>query len=89
MAILVIKGIGVSVMFSFFGLGKSRTKFGRWLDKEDISQIEIEELSGLSRRTISRLCNDLEYRPKFETVLKIKKALSKLNHNVPDDYFGM
>jgi DNA-binding XRE family transcriptional regulator len=80
---------GVFVMFSFFGLGKSRTKFGRWLDKKEITQVEIEELSGLSRRTISRLCNDEEYRPKIETVTKIKKALHKLNHNVPDDYFGM
>ena len=76
-------------MFSFFGLGKSRTKFGRWLDKEEITQIKIEELSGLSRRTISRLCNDKEYRPKYETVMKIRKALRKLGRDVPDDYFGM
>ncbi|MEH6957210.1 helix-turn-helix domain-containing protein [Neobacillus drentensis] len=77
------------MLFSFFGLNKKRTKFGRYLDKEEITQIEIEELSGLSRRTISRLCNDEEYRPKFETVTKIKKALRDLNRNVPDDYFGM
>jgi len=76
-------------MFSFFGLGKSRTKFGRWMDHEDISQIELEELSGLSRRTVSRLCNDEEYRPKYSTVAKIRKALSKIGKSVPDDYFGM
>lgn len=76
-------------MFSFFGLGKSRTKFGRWLDHEEITQIEIEELSGLSRRTVSRLCNDMEYTPKYSTVTKIKKALDKLGKNVPDDYFDM
>lgn len=76
-------------MFSFFGLGKDRTKFGRWLDRKEITQIELEELSGLSRRTISRLCNDKEYRPKFATVTRIKKALKQLGETPPDDYFGM
>ncbi|KQL18870.1 helix-turn-helix domain-containing protein [Cytobacillus solani] len=76
-------------MFSFFGLGKDRTKFGRWLDRKEITQIELEELSGLSRRTISRLCNDKEYTPKFSTVTRIKKALKKIGESVPDDYFGM
>lgn len=76
-------------MFSFFGLGKDRTRFGRWIDREEITQIELEELSGLSRRTISRLCNDKDYRPKFATVSRIKKALSKLGKSVDDSYFGM
>lgn len=76
-------------MFSLFGLGKNRTKFGRWLDRSGITQSEIEESSGLSRRTISRLCNDKDYVPKFETVTKIKKALKELGESVPDDYFGM
>lgn len=76
-------------MFSFFGLGKSRTKFGRWLDREGITQIEIERRAKLGRATISKLCNDSEYRPKFETVKKIRKALHQLGKDVPDDYFGM
>ena len=76
-------------MFSFFGLGKSRTKFGRWLDREGITQLEIEKRAGLGRATISKLCNDKEYRPKFSTVTKIRKALRELGRDVPDDYFGM
>ncbi|MGM7724389.1 helix-turn-helix domain-containing protein [Metabacillus sp. Hm71] len=76
-------------MFDFFNVKKPRTKFGKFLDREGITQIEIEEKSKLSRRTISRLCNDKEYRPKYETVLKIRKALSKFGKDVPDDYFGM
>ncbi|MEH6940910.1 helix-turn-helix domain-containing protein [Bacillus sp. JJ722] len=76
-------------MFSLFGLGKSRTKFGRWLDRENITQLDIEKLSGLSRGTVSKLCNDKEYTPKFETVGRVKKALKKLGKSVPDDYFGM
>ncbi|MEH6943667.1 helix-turn-helix domain-containing protein [Bacillus sp. JJ722] len=76
-------------MFSLFGLGKKRTKFGRWIDRKEISQFEVEQLSGLSRRTISRLCNDCDYVPKYETVSKIKKALKEIGESVPDDYFGM
>lgn len=76
-------------MFSFFGLGKSRTKFGKWIDREGIQQNEVEKLSGLGRATISRLCNDKDYRPKFETVTKIKRGLEKIGKNPPDDYFGM
>ncbi|MGG4042368.1 helix-turn-helix domain-containing protein [Bacillus smithii] len=73
-----------------FGLGKKRTKFGRWLDRQGIKQIEIEKKANLGRATVSRLCNDTDYRPKYETVLKIKKALKQLGHDVPpDDYFGM
>lgn len=72
-----------------FGLGKKRTKFGKWIDREGVTQIEIEKYSGLSRRTISRLCNDSQYRPKFETVTKIRKALRKLGRDMPDDYLGM
>ncbi|MBT2682631.1 helix-turn-helix transcriptional regulator [Bacillus sp. ISL-37] len=75
-------------MFSFFGLGKSRSNFGRWLDREEITQIEIEQLTGLSRGTISKLCNDKNYRPKMATVVRIKKALKDIGKSVPDDYFG-
>jgi transcriptional regulator with XRE-family HTH domain len=76
-------------MFGFFGLGKSRTKFGKFIDRKEITQIELERLTGLSRGTISKLCNDKDYRPKLSTVAKIKKALKQLGENVPDDYFGM
>ncbi|KAB2332915.1 helix-turn-helix domain-containing protein [Bacillus mesophilum] len=73
-----------------FGLGKRRTKFGRWLDHEGITQLEIEKKAKLGRATISRLCNDFEYAPKFETVQKVKRAIKALGHNVPpDDYFNM
>lgn len=72
-----------------FGLGKKRTKFGRWLDRQGITQLEIEKRAKLGRATVSRLCNDFDYVPKFETVAKVKKALKQLGHDVPDDYFGM
>jgi transcriptional regulator with XRE-family HTH domain len=71
-----------------FGVGKPRSKFGKWLDREGISQVELEEKAKLSRGTVSRLCNDEEYEPKHETVAKVRKALAKLGKNIPDRYFG-
>ena len=41
-----------------YGLGKKRTKFGRFLDRNGIAQIELERTSKLSTGTISKLCND-------------------------------
>jgi transcriptional regulator with XRE-family HTH domain len=72
-----------------FGLGKRRTKFGRWLDREGIPQIELEERAKLGRATISRLCNDKDYTPRFETINKIRKALREIGRDVPDDYFNL
>ncbi|MEH7373142.1 transcriptional regulator, partial [Priestia megaterium] len=53
------------------GLGKKRTRFGRWLDnQEDINQLELEKATKLSRPTISRLCNDRDYIPKYSTIYR-------------------
>jgi transcriptional regulator with XRE-family HTH domain len=73
-----------------FGLGKKRTKFGRWLDREGLTQLEIEKRAQLGRATISKLCNDKNYRPKLSTVAKVKKAIQQLGRSLPpDDHFGM
>jgi transcriptional regulator with XRE-family HTH domain len=78
-------------MFKWLNLGKTnRSKFGRWLDRKGITQLELEKKSNLSRGTISRLCNDDSYRPKHSTIASVKKALKQLGHDVPpDDFFGM
>ncbi|MFK3938958.1 helix-turn-helix domain-containing protein [Alkalihalobacillus sp. NPDC078783] len=62
-----------------FGLGKKRTEFGKMLDRNNISQQEMAQASGVNRTIISKMCNDEEYRPKIETEVKIKKGLEKLN----------
>ena len=73
-----------------FGLGKKRTKFGIWLDKQGLTQLELEKSAKLGRATISKLCNDDSYRPKFSTVIKIKKAINQLGKiSPPDDYFHL
>ncbi|MBJ8078871.1 MULTISPECIES: helix-turn-helix domain-containing protein [Bacillus cereus group] len=72
-----------------FGLGKKRTKFGRYLDSNGIAQIELERTSKLSTGTVSKLCNDKKYRPKFSTITQIVKGLKKLGKNIDEHDFWM
>lgn len=74
-----------------FGLGKKRTKFGRWLDKQkDINQAELEKASSLSNATISRLCNQRDYAPKISTIHQINNGLKKLKKDVRiEDFLNM
>ncbi|MEC1400770.1 helix-turn-helix transcriptional regulator [Peribacillus simplex] len=70
-------------------LGKKRSNFGRWVDKQkDINKLELERASNLSRMTISKLCSDPDYRPRFSTVIKINQGLKKLGKNMDlNDFF--
>lgn len=76
---------------NWFNLGKTRrSKFGRWLDNEGITQSELRDKSKLSQGTISKLCNDSDYRPKLSTIARVKKALKALGYEPPNDnHFGM
>ncbi|MDA2440105.1 helix-turn-helix transcriptional regulator [Bacillus cereus] len=77
-------------MFDWLKLGKTnRSKFGKWLDRQGISQSELGEKSKLSRATISKLCNDHTYRPKLSTIVQITKGLSKLGKKINENDFWM
>ncbi len=76
-------------VINVFGLGKNRTKFGRYLDSNEIAQIELERTSKLSTGTVSKLCNDKKYRPKFSTITQIVKGLKKLGKNIDEHDFWM
>ncbi|WP_054704813.1 helix-turn-helix transcriptional regulator [Bacillus sp. JCM 19041] len=70
-----------------FGIGKKRTNFGKKLDKMGINQAELEKESGLSRATISKLCNDNTYSMKRSTEISVRKALKNLGVN-EKNFFG-
>lgn len=53
-----------------FGIGKERTPYGDFLDKNQIKQERISEESGLHRETVSRACNDKDY--------SVRKSIKKL-----------
>ena len=73
----------------WFGLGKSRTKLGKWIDQRGIPQTELQRLSQLSKGTVSRLCSDKQYAPHSRTANKILAALKKLDANVTYEDFWM
>lgn len=74
-----------------FGLGKPRSKFGRFLDQHDISQQELVEESKVNKTTISRLCQGDAFSPSMKNAQKIIKALRKMtNKDIDyDDFFTM
>jgi transcriptional regulator with XRE-family HTH domain len=65
-----------------FGLGKPRTKFGKWIDNKGISQRDLEDMCKTNRNTVSRLCNDNDYEPYEDTLLRIISGLRKHGYNV-------
>jgi putative transcriptional regulator len=64
------------------GLGKKRSKFGRFLDENAISQQVIAEYSGVSKSTISRLCLPEEFEPTMKIARKIVKVLKDAGYDV-------
>jgi len=73
-----------------WGLGKNRTKLGRYLDKKGRTQNELAKAAGVNKETISRACSDPKYSPTVKTLSKIMKALRKLDPNVKaEDFFDL
>jgi putative transcriptional regulator len=73
----------------WFGIGKDRSKLGRYIDQHGISQKELEK-SGVSRATISRLCSSDEHQPNMSTARKLLNYLRKIDKRVDyKDFFDM
>jgi predicted XRE-type DNA-binding protein len=73
-----------------FGLGKKRSKFGKWIDKKGLKQQWIVEKSGVSRSTISQLASEDDREPTIKNARKIIKALREIDPNVKqDDFWSM
>ncbi|MCM3487912.1 helix-turn-helix transcriptional regulator [Alkalihalophilus marmarensis] len=64
-----------------WGLGKPRSKLGKWLDKNGLEQQDLARESRVSENTISKACNDKEYIPGNQTMKKILKAVRKIDSN--------
>lgn len=71
----------------WFGLGKRRSRLGKWLDKKGIKQQELVERSGVSRGTVSKLCSGDAYKPTYKTASKIVKALRQYDAEVAAEDF--
>lgn len=72
------------------GLGKKRSRYGSFLDRNKILQERIREETKLSREIITRICNT-DYCPSGTSMRKLVQAARKLSgENVSaDDFWPM
>jgi len=70
-----------------FGLGKPRSKFGKWLDRKGLKQTEIAKKAKISTATMTRICDDSKHVPKISTWVKVERALKSMGHDVDRDKF--
>lgn len=74
-----------------FGKGR-RSKLARFLEKHDITQKKLAEKSGVSKSTISRVCQGDEFSPTVKNARRIIDALKKLTKKDDihyDDFWSM
>jgi predicted transcriptional regulator len=71
-----------------FGLGKRRTKLGKFCDKNGISQMVLSKQSKVSRNAVADLCDgQKDTEPQEATIVKIISALRKLGYSVKANDF--
>ena len=73
-----------------WGLGKKRSKVGRFIDEHGYTQEDLCKAAGIGRNTASRVCSDPKYMPSTKVMQKIIKALRKIDPGVKvDDFFDI
>ncbi|NNV07763.1 XRE family transcriptional regulator [Geobacillus sp. MMMUD3] len=73
-----------------FGLGKPRSKFGKWVDRMGLTQEEIARKAKVGRTTISNMCKDPKYTPRISTWVKVERALKSFGYSVKrEDFFDV
>lgn len=74
-----------------FGLGKKRSKLGKFLDRYGISQEWLGRKTGIGRNTIGRLASgDEKHAPTATTIKKIMKAIREIDPKAKaDDFFDL
>lgn len=70
-----------------FGLGKPRTAFGRWIDKQGVTQDWIVKTCGIDKNAASRLCGNSDYKPNGSTRGRVISGLRKAGYNVYEEDF--
>lgn len=70
-----------------WGLGKNRSRLGKWLDQHGYTQEDLVRESKVNRNTVSQLCSDDHYVPSGRTMQKVIKALREVDPTVRADQF--
>ncbi|CAH1230626.1 hypothetical protein PAECIP111891_06702 [Paenibacillus allorhizoplanae] len=70
-----------------FGIGKPRTKFGKWIDSKGISQEWIVKNCGIDKNAATRICGNSDYKPNGSTKGRVIAGLRKNGHGVYEEDF--
>ncbi|MQR84339.1 transcriptional regulator [Bacillus megaterium] len=67
-----------------------RSKFGSWLDRQGVTQVDFAKHSKISSATMWRLCTDKEYIPSAVVMRKIMSVAKTIDKNMKtDDFFNV
>ncbi len=73
-----------------WGLGKPRSKLGKFIDKHGYTIQELSNASKINRNTLGKACSDPQYLPTATSIKKIMKAIRKIDPNAKvDDFFDI
>lgn len=65
-----------------WGLGKKRSRLGKWLDQHGLNQEALVKEAKVSRNTVSKACLDDNFVPSPTVMKKILNAVRKIDPNV-------
>jgi len=68
-------------------VGKSRTKLGKFIDKNKITQSQLAKWSGVSMNTLTNMCTSEDYRVTDLSKRRVVEALNKNGHDCRIDSF--
>lgn len=70
-----------------FGLGKKRSRLGKWLDKHGVTQQWLCKNANINKDTATRAASSDDYSPNLKTANRIIRALREVDPNVKHDDF--
>ena len=73
-----------------WGLGKRRSKLGKFIDKHGYTVQELSKASKVNRNTVGKLCSDPDYLPTTSTIKKIMNAIRQIDPSAKtNDFFDI
>jgi predicted transcriptional regulator len=62
-----------------WGIGKSRSNLGKWLDQKGLEQQDLAKIANVSKNTVTKACSDKDYIPRQDVIIKLLKAIRKVD----------
>ncbi|MEH7342785.1 helix-turn-helix transcriptional regulator [Bacillus sp. JJ1532] len=73
-----------------WGLGKPRSKLGKWMDRNGLDQQDLARTAKVSKNTVTKACNEKDYIPRADVMKKLLKAIREIEPNAKmSDFWDM